>query len=166
MKKAAFYFLILSCFISIPSYAKESKVYQGSGEVITTDPLYSRVTLETGSIKDLSAPGTNEFIVSSPDLLKNLSAHDLVNFEITGSKADAVITKIEKTGIAPEKDTRSLLGKTAQDVLTGTGQAVKTVTTPITPIGAAVGEVVGSTTEATGNVVGEAKMRTSERKEN
>ena len=157
MKKALFYFLFLSLFIAPSSYAAEAKTFHGSGEVVTTDPLYSRITIDSGAIKGYSAGGKNEFIVSSASLLKNLSARDLVEFDITENKGGSEITKITKTGVAEEKDERSPISKAAGDLLSGTGQAVKTVTTPITPVGAAFGEVIGSTTEATGNLVSEAK---------
>ena len=159
MKKAPFCLLFLSLFISIPTHAADPKTHEfhGSGEVVTVDPLYSRITIDSGAIKGFSGGGQNEFVVSSPELLKGLSARDLVEFDISDSSGEAKIEKITKTGEAPEKDEGTPIGKAVQEVLTGTGQAVKTVTTPITPVGAAVGEVVGSTTEATGNLVGDAK---------
>ena len=156
MKKALFYFLFLSLFISIPGHAAD-KTYQGSGEVVTVDPLYSRITIETDAIKDYSAAGENEFVVSSPELLKDISRHDLVDFEIQEVRGEAKINKLTKTGVAPEEDEGTPIGKAVQEVLTGTGQVVKTVTTPITPVGAAIGNAVGDTTEATGNLVGDAK---------
>ena len=156
MKKAHFYFLFLSLFISLPSAAAD-KTFQGSGEVVSADPLYSRVTIETGAIKGYSAGGKNEFVVSSADLLKDISAHDLVDFEISEVKGEARIDKITKTGVAADADDGTPIGKAVQEVLTGTGQAVKTVTTPITPVGAAIGGVVGDATESTGNMVSDAK---------
>ena len=157
MRKSLFYFLFLSFFIPLPSHAADSKTFHGSGEVVTVDPLYSRITIDSGTIKGFSGGGKTEFVVDSQELLKGLSARDQVEFEILESNGEAKINKMTKTGTAPEKDPSTPLGKAVQEVLTGTGQAVKAVTTPITPVGAAVGEVVGSTTEATGNLLSEAK---------
>ena len=157
MKKAPFYFLIFTLFICILSHAADSKTFQGSGEVVTVDPLYSRITIETGPIKGYSGPGKNEFVVSSNDLLKDLSAHDLVEFEISETRGDAKIDKIKKTGVADEKNTGTPIGLMAQDILTGTGNAVKTVTSPIPAVHDTVGEAVGTATEGTGNLVKDVK---------
>ena len=157
MKKIPFYFLFLFFFISAPCLAADSKTFHGSGEVVTVDPLYSRLTIETGAIKGFSGGGKNEFVVSSQDLLKDLSARDLVEFDISGSGGEAKINRIKKVGVAPEKDSSTPIGKVAQDILIGTGQVVKTITTPIPPVHDTVGEAVGATTEAAGNAVSEAK---------
>ena len=160
MKKPPFYLLVLALLcLPVIAVAMESKEkrFTGSGEVVTVDPLYSRITIETGAIKGYSGGGKNEFVVSSQSLLKDLSAHDLVTFEIAEVKGEATIDKITKTGVAPEKDQSTPIGKVAQDVLTGTGQVVKAVTSPIPPVHDTLGEAVGATTEGVGNAVSDVK---------
>ena len=157
MKKAPFYLLLSILFISLPSHAANTKTFQGNGEVVTVDPLYSRITIETGPIKGYSGGGRNEFVAASADLLKDLSARDLVEFEITEVNREAKIDKIKKTGVANEKDSGTPIGQAAQEILNGAGNAVKTVTSPIPAIHDTVGEAVGTATEGTGNLVKDVK---------
>ncbi len=140
-------------------FAMESKEkrFSGRGEVVTVDPIYSRLTIRNEAIKGFSGAGKNEFVVKSQDLLKEVAAHDLVEFEISELNGEAKIDKMRKTGVAPEKDSGTPIGKAVQEVLTGTGQAVKTVTTPVPALHDTVGEAVASTTEGTGNLLSDVK---------
>jgi Cu/Ag efflux protein CusF len=150
---AVLFLLLFSSF----SYAGESKTVKASGEVVTVDPLYSKITLETGAILGFSGGGKAEFEVASKELLSGLSARDIIEFEISGARGEAKITAIKKMGQAPVKDNSTAIGKVMQDVLTGTGEVVKTVTSPIPPVRDTLGEAVGTATEGTGNLVSEAK---------
>ena len=136
MKRASFYFLFLSFFISLPSHAAESQARQfhGSGEVITVDPVYSQVTIQHQAIKGFSGDRESEFFVQSPDMLKNIQKGDLVEFDLTDNKGDVKIEKIQKTGVAQPKNEGTPLGQAVQGVLEGTGNVVKTVTEPIAPV--------------------------------
>ncbi|MGH7198165.1 MAG: hypothetical protein ACREH5_05450, partial [Candidatus Omnitrophota bacterium] len=95
-------------------------------------------------------------------LLKGLSKRDLVDFTIEEKKGEALITKITKTGQAPPKEEKTELGKAVQGALVSTGEAVKTVASPIPPAHEVVSGAVGATTTATGAVmepIDDAKLR-------
>ena len=157
MKKA--YFLItLFSFLAVPAaFSAESvRHFSGSGEVTSVDPLYSRITIQHSAIKDFAGDTETEFVVVSADLLKNISKNDLVDFEFTDNKGDVKIEKITRTGQAPPKQEGIPVGKAVQDVLVGTGEVVKGVTQPITPVHDAAGSTLDATTGATGSVLNDA----------
>ncbi|OIO36072.1 MAG: hypothetical protein AUJ72_06150 [Candidatus Omnitrophica bacterium CG1_02_46_14] len=156
MKKA---FALLSSLVLISSLvfaAPKESVYQGSGEVTSVDPLYSRITIKHGAIKNFVGDSENEFFVQSSDLLKNIAKRDFINFTLEDQKGDVRITKIEKTGVAAVKDETLPIGRAVQDVLTMTGEAVKTISSPIAPAHEVVSETVGATTGATDSVLHDA----------
>ncbi len=149
MKKttfAAFFFLLLNVSLC---HAKDSvRHFDGYGEVITVDPVYSQITIQHRAIKGLTGDGATEFYVSSPDLLKGIEKHDLVEFDLTETKGDLKIEKIEKTGEALPQESGIPLGQAVQDTLQGTGQVLKTVTSPLPAVSDAVGGAVDSTADA------------------
>ena len=86
MKKS---FLILSFLLLIPSIlpaASKETLYQGSGEVTSVDPLYSRVTIRHSAIKNFTGDAETEFFVQSAGLLKGIAKRDLVNFTLINEK--------------------------------------------------------------------------------
>ncbi len=153
MKKASVLFLILSLTFLPFSYA-ENKTgvtrFHGEGEVVSVDPVYSRVTIQHAPIKGFSSGNETDFVVASSSLLKKISKSDLVRFDVEDTNGDAQIVKIERTGQAPPKEDRMPLGRAAQEVLEGAGTVIKTVASPIAPIS----EVANATTDATTNTTG------------
>ena len=134
------------------------KTYEGSGEVVSVDSVYSRVTIKHAAIKGFvgGGGGETEFFVSSPVLLKNISNRDLVDFTLLDEKGDVRIEKITKTGEASAKEDNSPLGEAVQGVLSATGEVAKAVTTPVTPAHEVVSGAVGATTDTTASVLKDA----------
>ncbi len=156
MKKV---FVILSFLFFTPSIllaVSKETFYEGTGEVTSVDPLYSRVTIKHGAIKNFEGDAETEFFVQSPDLLKGITKRDLVSFRLVNEKGDVRIEKITKTGEAPLKDDSVPLGRVVQGVLVSTGEAVKTVSTPLAPAHEAVSGAVDATTDATDSVLHDA----------
>ena len=155
MKKVIFYLVFSLVFISSQSFAADAKTrrFHGSGEVMTVDPLYSQLTIEHTLIKDFSGGGDGQFYVSDAAMLKNIQKGDLVEFDITDDKGDVKITKIAKVGTAPPRNDSTPVGQALQDMLQGTGEVVKGVTSPIAPAHDVAGGVMDATTDATGNVL-------------
>lgn len=139
-------------FLSVATVAlsaDKSRRFDGSGEVITVDPLYSRITIEHGSIKDFSGDGKSEFFVTKPELLKGVATRDLVKFSLVDEKGDVRIDKIEKTGVAPEREDDTItINKAARAVIGATGEVARGVTQPIPP----AHEAMKGATDATENV--------------
>lgn len=158
MKKSFLAVSALFCFgLSFLSLAQaEPKIYKGEGEVLSVDPLYSRITIQHGAITDFAGDGETEFFVTDAKLLKEVSRRDLVEFTITEDKGEAFIDKIAVVGVAEKKVEGLEVGKAVQDVLVGTGEVAKAVTSPITPANEVVSGTVGATTEATGSVLDDA----------
>ena len=158
MKKTFFLLTLFSFLIAPALFAAEPQVRQfsGSGEVTSVDPLYSRITIQHHAIKDFAGDTETEFVVASADLLKKISKGDLVDFEFTDSKGDVKIDKITRTGQAAPKQEGIPVGKAVQDVLVGTGDVVKGVTQPITPVHEAANSTMDATTNATGSVLNDA----------
>lgn len=158
MKKSFLALFAIFCFglsFLAPAQA-EPKTYKGEGEVLSVDPLYSRITIEHGAITDFAGDGETEFFVTDAKLLKNVSRRDLVEFTITEEKGEAFIDKITVVGVAEKKVEGLEVGKAVQDVLIGTGEVAKAVTSPITPANEAVTGAVDATTGATDEMVGDA----------
>ena len=65
------------------------------------------------------------------------------------------INKITKVGTAPPKSEGTPVGKALQEMLEGTGEVVKGVTSPIAPAHEAASSVMDATTDATGNDLNE-----------
>ena len=154
MKKVLLFFFISFLSIVLPLSAAESKIRQfhGSGEVLTVDPVYSQVTLRHKAIKDFSGDRASEFFVESQDMLKGIEKGDLVEFDLTDTKGDVKIDKIEKTGVAQSKSEDVPLGRAAHDVLEGAGNIVKGVTEPLPPAHE-VAKGATSVTDATGDAL-------------
>ncbi len=152
MKKLFTLSLLFSLVLAPALYAADKNTIQhfhGEGEVLSVDPLYSRVTIEHAPIKGFPSGSATDFVVKSADLLKKISTRDLVSFDVDDNHGEAEIVKIERTGQAPPKEEGIPLGKAAEDVLNGAGTVVKTVAAPIAP----VGEAATATTSATGQAV-------------
>ena len=156
MKKALIFSFISLFLFCQPSFAADPKTQQfhGSGEVVTVDPVYSQITIEHAPIKGFSAGNDSEFFVQSPEMLKGIQKGDLVEFDITENKGDVKIEKITKTGVAPPKSEGTPLGEAVHDVLQGTGDMVKGVTSPIAPVHE-VAKGATSVTDATGDALKE-----------
>ena len=163
MKKVLLFSFISFFSIVLPAHAAQSKMHQfhGTGGVLTVDPVYSQVTLRHKAIKDFSGDRDSEFFVKSPELLKGIEKGDLVEFDLTDTKGDVKIDKIQKTGVAsPQSDTVPL-GQAVHDVLQGTGNVVKGVTEPLPPAHE-VARGATSITDATGDALkeGDSQLKT------
>ncbi|HXV19084.1 MAG TPA: copper-binding protein [Candidatus Omnitrophota bacterium] len=160
MKKSILSVLVLFsfglCFLSLAQ--AEPKHYKGEGEVLSVDPLYSRITIEHGAITDFAGDGETEFFVTDAKLLKEVSRRDLVEFTITEDKGEAFIDKITVVGVAEKKPEGLEVGKVVQDVLVGTGEVAKVVTSPIAPANEVVSGTVDATTGATDEMIGDATV--------
>ena len=156
MKKTFIFFLFLVSTPAILLAASTATRYQGSGEVTSVDPLYSRVTIQHSAITNFTGDAETEFFVQSPDLLKGIAKRDLVDFTLVNEKGDVRIEKITRTGEAPSKDDSVPLGRAVQGALVSTGEAVKTVSSPIAPAHEVVSGAVGATTGATDTVLHDA----------
>ena len=156
MKKVLiFSFISLLSIVPSARAAGAVRQFQGSGEVLTVDPVYSRLTIHHKAIKDFSGDADTEFFVKSQDILKDIQTGDLVDFDLTDNKGDVQIEKITKTGVAPPKKEGTPIGQVVHDVLAGTGDAVRTVTTPIAPAHE-VAKKATSVTDATGDALQDA----------
>lgn len=143
------YLVVFSLFLNFSAFA-ETKEVLGKGEVVSSDPLYNRITIKHDVIKDLGAAGENEYNASA-EIIRNLSRRDLVDFTANVDSAGTVeITKIEKTGEAPEEPSGLPVGKAVQGALEATAGAAQAVTSPLPP----AHEVVSATTDATTNATG------------
>ena len=162
MKKNLFLVILLSLFFLPSSHAEQNDAVQkfhGEGEVVSVDPVYSRVTINHSLIKDFAHDGETEFSVQSADSLKKISKSDLVSFEIEETKGDAQIVKIQRVGQAPTKEDHMPLGSAAQEVLEGAGSIVKTVASPIAPIGQVANAATDATTNTTGSILKDAESQ-------
>ena len=156
--KNSLIFSFISLFLFCqPLFAADAKTreFHGSGEVLTVDPMYSQITIKHSAIKGFSSGDEAEFFVESAAFLKGIQKGDLVEFDVTDTKGDVKITKIEKTGVAMPKRDGSTLGQAVSDVLHGTGDVVRGVTTPIAPVHEVV-KGATSFTDAGGDAVSDA----------
>ena len=159
MKKSAFFIVLTALFLTAYAFSSEqpAKHFEGSGEVVSSDPVYSRVTIKHKPIQGFVGGGEAEFTVSSPSLLKEINRYDLVDFSFEDNKGDARITQITKTGVAAPKDDSLHVGQAVQGVLVSTGQVAKAVTAPIPAVNEVVGGAVGATTDTTEPILDDAK---------
>jgi len=149
MKKSVIPVLfVLLLNVSLCHAADSVRHFDGYGEVLSVDPITSQITIQHRAIKGLSGDEAGQFYVSSPDLLKEIEPHDLVEFKLTETKGDLKIEKIEKTGKALPQESGIPLGQAVQDTLQGTGQVLKTVTAPLPAVSDAVGGAMDSTADA------------------
>jgi Cu/Ag efflux protein CusF len=156
MKKIAIFVLFSALLAGTAVHAADplkTRTLESKGEITSVDPLYGRVTIHHGAIEGFSGDAETEFVVSSGALLKGLSKRDLVDFTIEEKKGEALVTKITKTGQAPLKEDKAELGKAVQGALVSTGEAMKTVASPVPPAHEMVSGAVGATTTVTGAVV-------------
>lgn len=167
MKKIFLAVFAVFCFgLSFLSLAQaEPKIYKGEGEVLSVDPLYSRITIQHGAITNFAGDGETEFVVLDTKILKEVSRRDLVEFTITEEKGEAFIDKITVVGVAEKKVEGLEVGKAVQDVLMGTGEVAKAVTSPIPAANEAVSGAVTSTTDAAGSVLEDATFPGGVKKE-
>ena len=156
MKKILFILALFSLSFSPLYAASKPSTFDSSGEVTSVDPLYSRITIKHPAIKGFSGDEETEFFVNSADILKGITKKDLVNFTITDTKGDVKIEKITRTGQGPEKDESTPLGRVVQEAFVTTGEAVKTVSSPIAPAHEVVSGTIGATTGATDSVLHDA----------
>ncbi len=168
MKKLLVLLLLISALAlqASPMFAADKiKRYQGTGEVMSVDPLYGQITIKHREIKGFVAGGNETlFFVNSKDLLKNIHKKDLVDFSIVEVKGDAQIDRLMKTGVAPDKKEGTSIGDAVQGVLTATGEAAKAVTSPIQPAHDVVSGTVGATTDTTGSVLDNATLPETKKK--
>lgn len=160
MKNRLFYIAVslfaTVCFVQSSSFAEVKRI-EAKGEITSVDSVYRSVTIKHGAIKDFSGDGETAFTADA-SLLKNINKHDLVDFTIMDDKGDVRLSTITKTGVAePEVDPK--MGKIVQDVLVGTGEVAKGITTPIEPAHQLVSGTVDATTGATGSLLNEADNR-------
>ena len=163
MKKILYFSLFLALLSPTLFAANIPKELSGSGEVLSVDPVYDRITIKHGPVKGLASYGETEFFVSSKDILKGVSTGDLIDFTLTDDKGDTRVSAISRTGHAPEKDDRLPVGQAVQDVLEATGEVAKTVTSPIAPAHEVMSGAVGATTDTTGAVLKDAKPEVKEK---
>lgn len=158
MKKVSAILVFLSFLVVAGAMAAENQVrhFSGRGEVTSVDPLYARITVRHAAIKDFSGDAETEFVVASADLLKKIVKGDVVDFEFKDTRGDVKIEKITRTGHAEPAEDGIPLGRAAQDVITGTGEVVKGITTPVPPVHEAATGSVEATTKATGAVLDDA----------
>ena len=162
MKKISGFFLLFSLIFMPLSYAADkagTQIFHGTGEVTSVDPVYSRITINHAPIKGFPGDAETEFVVKSASLLKKISKSDLVSFDLEEKNGDAQIVNIEKTGEAPPKEDGIPLGRAAQGVLEGAGQVVKTVASPIAPLGEVANATADATTNTTGTVLKDADTK-------
>ena len=149
-----FVFFSLGLLLTTSFLYAQTRRIEANGEVTSVDPFYSSVTLKHGAIKNFAGDGETAFAVDST-LLKNINVRDLVDFTIVDEKGDVRLEKITKTGVAePEKEAK--MGQVLQEVLVGTGEVAKGITTPIEPAHQVVSGTVDATTGATGSLLSDA----------
>ncbi len=156
MKKILLLILSASLIYAPAAFAKDGN-YKASGEVVSVDPVYSRITIAHDPIKGFSGDSQTEFTVKSNDLLKDISTLDTVDFEVEASNGEANITKLTKTGHAAPRPDGIPVGQAAQDVFEGAGNIVKTVASPIAPLSEVTNATADATTNTTGSVLNETK---------
>lgn len=162
MKKALLFAVWMVSFSALaPAALAKSSVYRGSGEVTSVDSPYGRLTIKHGAIKGYSGDGETEFGAKDSALLKDVQRRDLIDFELSDNNGDVRVTKITRTGTAPEEE-RVGVGRVVQDVLVGTGEVAKTVTSPIPPAQGVVGGAFDATTTLTEPVLKNADVKSKQ----
>ena len=158
MKNKLLYFFVslfaAVCFVQSSSFAAVKRI-EAKGEVTSVDPVYSSLTIKHGVIKGFAGDGSTDFAVVSSDLLKSIHTGDLVDFTIVDDKGDVRVEKVIRTGQAVHEKEPGM-GRVVQDVLVGTGEVAKGITSPIEPAHQVVSGAVGATTDATGSLLDDA----------
>lgn len=138
--------LLLLFSASVALSAEKAHHFDGKGEILSVDPLYSRVTIKHTAIKGFSGDGKSEFFVTKPELLKGISTRDLVSFSLADEKGDVRIDKIERTGVAEEHGDGTIkISEAARAVIGATGEVARGITQPITPVHEGVKNATGAT---------------------
>ena len=150
--------------ISLCHASEAKRQFKGSGEVVSVDPVYSQITILHGAITGFDSEGETNFYVADTTVLKNVSKGDLVDFQLTDTKGDVKIDRLEKTGIASPKEDGVPLGQAVQDTLQGTGQVLKAVTSPLPPVSEAIGGATDSASTSSDPRIqdGEVKQKIAE----
>ena len=149
MKKTTALVLFLLLLNLSNSYAADStRHFEGYGEVLSVDPISSQITIQHRAIKGLEGSGDTQFYVSDAAMLKGIEKHDLVEFDLVEIKGDLKIEKLEKTGVALPREEGIPLGQAVHDTIQGTGQVLKTVTSPLPAVSDAVGGASDSAASA------------------
>ena len=166
MKKTVLLLIItFAGFTSAALFAAENvKRFEGRGEVTSADPLYGRVTIKHGLIKGFVGGEETEFFLASPGLLKGINKRDLVDFTVAETNGDTRLEKITKTGEAPPKEENQAVNNAVRDILTATGEAAKTVASPIAPAHEVVSGGVDATTGTTDAVLDNATLPETKKK--
>ncbi|MCG3176078.1 MAG: hypothetical protein MOGMAGMI_01017 [Candidatus Omnitrophica bacterium] len=146
------FLLIVTLLVGSLSATAYAATYEGEGAVESADPLYARITIRHGNIKDFAGAGTTEFFVASPELLRNIARKDLIKFTVADDKGNVAVTAIEKTGVEPPAEPAKL-GQIIQETLQVTGDVAKGITEPLPPAHEVVSAAAGATTDATGAVL-------------
>ena len=159
MKKMSVLLILTALVVTGYAFSADetSKRYSGHGEVTSSDPVYSRVTIRHKPIQGLISDGETEFTVPSPALLKQINRYNLVDFTFGYTQGDILIHTIVKTGVASPKDDPLPIGQAVQGALVSTGRAAKTMTSPIPAVNQVVENAVGATTDTTEPVLENAK---------
>lgn len=156
LKSILFLFLAVLTYLTCHEAKAAEKKFEGKGEVVSVDPMYKRITIKHGAIKNFEGDGETEFFVKSEKELKDLARYDLVDFTIAENKGDTRIESLKKTGVAEQPQEGFQIGEAAQGALESTAGAVKTITSPIPPVNTVASAAVDGTTNATGAVLEEA----------
>lgn len=154
IKKLAFIYLALGFASVVWASPIHDRSIEATGEVLSVSPVYSRITIKHGLIPGYSESGETEFQAEPKEILSKISGGDLVQFTITETKGNSVITKIERTGVAVKEERH--LGQALQKTLEGAGDAATALVSPIAPAGEVVGAATTATTEATSSVLNQA----------
>ncbi len=151
--------LLLLLIATVALSADKTNHFDGKGEVLSVDPLYSRITIEHAAIKGFSSEGKSEFFVVKPDLLKGISTRDLVSFSMVDEKGDVRIDKIERTGVAVEHGDGTIkINEAARAVIGATGEVARGITQPITPVNEGVKSATGATENVSDAVLDDRKF--------
>ena len=144
-------FILMAC---VSVFASEShKAYQGSGEVLSVEPLYSRITIRHGKIKGLSGGPESDFLSVSALLLKDVEKRDLVEFTLEEDRGDLRLVKITKIGQAQPKEESSEVDDALHGVLDATNRVAQGVTAPLPPAQRLVKGTLGAASDTTEGAV-------------
>ena len=149
MKKTAISVLFLLIFnISLCHAGERVRHFDAYGEVLSVDPISSQFTVRHRGIKGLEGSGDTQFYVTDAAMLKGIEKHNLVELDLVETRGDLKVEKITVTGQALPQEEGVPLGQAVQDTLQGTGQVLKTLTSPLPAVSDAVGGAADSTADA------------------
>ena len=90
-----------ACSSGSPS---STHIYQVKGRVVSIPPEKQSVVIDHEDIPGFMQGMTMSFPVKDPGILKDLTANDLINFELTVPPQDSWVSRIEKTGHTEESE--------------------------------------------------------------